>query len=132
MEFDLHKKDVGTKLSVWSETAKQGSGGARALIENVLSPQAFSVAAQNNLLIDGKPRFYKAKYLKIRTQMMETDGFMRILSTALINNDEDREASTDGMRGRRSSGDQSRMATERHFSVWAAWYIKWKEKLLSS
>lgn len=85
-------------------------------MQSVFSPQAFSVAAQNNLLIDGKPLFYKAKCLKIRAQMVETDGLMRILSTALMNNNEDKEASTDGMRGRRSLGEQSWMATERHFS----------------
>lgn len=66
------------------------------------------MAAQNNLLIDGNPLFYKARCLKICAQMMETDGFMGLLSTALIiNNNEDKEANAAGMRGRRSLGGQS-------------------------
>lgn len=39
---------------------------------------------------------------------METDGFMGLLSTPLIiNNNEDKEANAAGMRGRRSLGGQS-------------------------
>lgn len=103
---------------------KQGSGGTGCCNSRMhsLPKHAFLNAVQATLLIDWVNLCFVnwSVLRKISAQMIGTDGFMGILSTAFIINNR-RVRPVVMVCGAGGLWGQSWMAVKRHFSFWAVW-----------